>query len=372
MRRSRMQAAAPVLLVAVSALAAAQSPRAHAAPADPSVEVIARGLRESHRRLLEHKGGVSIRYRLDFEEGRSRSYFAFKKGLDGLLNVKWPELRCRIEGPMSVMVYVDHVPTPKAVPTVREGTFNFETFSGVAQDGNTLGQIVNFRHPFSASSGFPLQFLFFAEMEQFYEPGQTLTTDYWLPNALEQHSYMLGREEEVGGVPCRVLRREGMDTLWVAPDLGYLVCKREFHYGVGKSLRERVLNLEPKEVSPGLWLPMRQVREAFEEESPNELQERLTVRILGTHVGDLTDADVRVVLPDTVKRIEDHITGKIYEPGVDKANRFDEAIERARSAAAPSGPAKHRFSFTSIVLLNLTLVLGLTIRWQLTLTRRQD
>jgi hypothetical protein len=327
------------------------------------LKAIIDGIRESHNRLLRYPGGIAIRYRLDFKEDPGkRSHFAFKRGLNGSLHVRWPELYCRVEGVMSVQIRKQGQFVPSTTPIIREGSFNFETFSGVARDGDFLGQIVNHRDSFSANSGLPLRYQFFAEMDLYYEPGKDYKTDYWLPQALEQYDYFIGGDKLINGIPCRILHRQGMDTMWLSLSHGYMICQREFHYGVGKPIRERIQNTDLKEIAPGLWFPMTQIKEEFDTSGGH--QATYTLRVSDLQLGKVTDSDVRLVLPASVQYIEDHITGKTYRPshGSD-VDQFDAAMQRARESnpTLVSTPFRRR---VTILLLNVSAILVIAIFWQ--------
>ncbi|HZY84345.1 MAG TPA: hypothetical protein VFE78_05915 [Gemmataceae bacterium] len=328
-----------------------------------SAAQIAAGIRESHRRLFQVPGGVGVRYRLDVEQDPRNPVFIWESGLDGILNVKWPVLRCRVEGPMSgYSVYKGGKFVEETRPSVREANYNFETMASVGHDSNMLGQIANYRHAFSAIMGFPLLMQFYAEMDQYYVPGEALKTEYWLPNALEQQPYELAGPEDVGGIPCQVLRRSGLDTLWVATAHGHVICKREYHYGVGKPLRERVQNLDLKEVSPGVWLPLRQIKEEFDADQAGKLRVRYTLKVLETKVGNLTNGDVDVVLDEKIAKIENHISKKFYEPSAGTGHPFDDAVQRAREIN-PRLTASNGKVRIALLLVSINVALGIALFW---------
>lgn len=179
--------AAAVGLVAGSATAGGEPP---AAP-DTSATQIEAGVEAAHKRFLRHPGGIGIRYRLEFSPNpKQKAYFVFRSGLDGLVNVRWPEFRARVEGPMSGLDAVQNEKTAKKPqPRVRQGSFNFTTFTGVMHDGDSLGQITNYRDPFSSASAYPLRFRYFAETDQGFIPGPEYKSDYWLPHALRSGGY---------------------------------------------------------------------------------------------------------------------------------------------------------------------------------------
>ena len=316
---------------------------------------IIQGIRDNHHRLLHVDGGIGIRYHMDVQQDPNKPVCIYHQGLDGSLNIRWPELRSREEGVMSgIIMRKKDKNVEVKMPMVREGAYNFETMAGVSHDGDYLGQIVNYRHVFSSKNADPLRWQFYVEMDQYYVPGETMKTEYWFPNAIEQHPYELAGEESIDGIPCQIIKRPGLDTIWIAIKHGFTICRREYHYGLGQPLRERVRNLDLKEVVPGIWIPLRQIKESFDLANPGVLQVRYVLKVTDVKVGNLSDADVRVVLSDKIARIEDDITGKIYEPMSDKTKPLDESISRSIRDAPP---LKSRW-LLSLSMLGLNIMLG--------------
>jgi hypothetical protein len=251
------------------------------------------------------------------------------------------------------------VRTETRAQTVREGSFNFETFTGAEHDGDYIGHIGDFRNAFSASSGYPLRFQFYAEMDQRYESNARYTSDYWLPHALRKNPYRIVGSEPIDGIPCLILVRDGIDKIWVATNHNHIVCKREYNYGVGQPLRESTLNTALKEIAPGLWLPMKQVQEEFVDNPPGELKARYVIDVTRVRLGNLADSDVRVEIPKTVKRIEDSITGKVYRPGANVAGEMDDAIQQALASNLALGSSERRPRMWTFILAGIVGALGL-------------
>jgi hypothetical protein len=268
-------------------------------------------------------------YRIDVEQDPKKPYFLYGEGLDGVFVVRWPEIRCREEGAFSgyhvIRAGQDIRETRHAV---REGYYNFDTQLSVGRDNYDLVQITAYRHAFSTHA-FPLRNQFFVEMEQKYVPGKTLETHYWLPNALEQNKYTVdGKEVTTEGIACHILSRIGLDRIWVATERGYSICKREYKYGVGRPLRERVESGRLSEIAPGVWFPMRQTREEFDEDGKQRF--RQTLQIVSVRVGNIIDSELKVDL-DKAPLIEDQVSGSLVERLDSGAARFDRAIEQARN-----------------------------------------
>ncbi len=346
---------------------------AAAAPPDAPVDDVAKieaGIKAAHERFLRHPGGIGISYRLEFEPNpKETAYFVFREGANGLMNVRWPELRARVEGPLftSPVGGEGQKKGEKPRNEVREGSFNFETFTGVMHDGNDLGQITTYRDPFSSTSAYPLRFQFFEEVDQTFHTGPEYESNYWLPHALQTGGYTVTGSETVNGIPCQVLRKEGLDAIWVATGHGYVVCKREHNYQIGKSIRERTVNSELKEIAPGVWIPMRQVKEAFVDRADGVLEAKYTVRVTEVKVGTVSDSDVRVVLPATVARIDDMITRKVYQPNA--PSQIDAAIQQAKESNLALGKSSRRGRLHTSVLGLFAVGLGLLVvhsyrRWR--------
>jgi hypothetical protein len=324
------------------------------------------GIDAAHKQFLRHPGGIGIRYRLEFQPvPNEKANFVFRKGLDGLVTVRWPELRARVEGPFfsrsaaaAAAAGAEEKADENVKTRVREGSFNFDTFTGVMHDGDSIGQITTYRDPFSSASAYPLRFQYFAEFDQLYTPDGEYKSVYWLPHALRSGGYAVTGSESVEGVPCQVVRKPGLDTIWVATGHGHVICKREHNYGVGKPIRERTLNSDLKEVAPGIWIPTRLVREAFADRADGALEARYTVRVTEVKVGNVTDEDVRAVLPDTVRRIDDMVTRKVYFPSADVAGQLDTAVQKARESNLSIGSPGTRSRTTTFFLVALATALG--------------
>ena len=85
----------------------------------------------------------------------------------------------------------------------------------------------------------------------------------FLPSAIEQNrSEYSVLEESFGGVDCVVLERKGSDRIWLAPEYGFAVMKREMYYRDDrprKTLWRVVINSKFRDFENGIKLPMKQV-----------------------------------------------------------------------------------------------------------------
>lgn len=304
--------------------------RTSAAPAeDPKVREIVEGIKQAHARLLHAPDGLGIQYRLDVEQDRNNPAFVWMDGLDGLVNIRWPIVKTRIEGAM--FSFAGQEKRLSSEKTVREANYNFESNRSVAKDGTALGQVTAYRHSFSANTAFPLNLQYYAEMDQFYNPGEPVNTERLLPDVLEQHEYRLMADENVDGTRCAVLQRAPLDTIWIAPSKNYVVCKRGQHVASG-GLYERISTTDIREVVPGLWIPYKQIQEVFNPEQPNGRILMLVVKITKVST-PITDEDTKVVPGRDIRRIEDSMSNKTYYPqrlGEKRDYALLQAIERAR------------------------------------------
>lgn len=322
---------------------------------DVDLGKVINGIRSAHDRLLHIPGGIKVMFRLDVDQNKENPIFVWREGLDGVLCLRWPELRCTAAGRLWGSFKVDRAGnrTPIVELTEREGCYNFETQCGVGRDGDDLGQITNYRHAFSAIMGFPLSFQFFEEMDQHYVPNESFDTEYWLPSAFD-NQYELTGQEDCDGVRCHVLERSGLDKIWVCADKGFAICKREYNFGVGKLMRERVRNFELVEVYDGTWFPMKQRKEEFKVVEGSHVPSiTYTLNVKDLIVGKVQDADVRITLEKSVKRIEDQISLTIYEPQTDVGAEFEDTLRDSHLR-----PGSDKGLRLLMVLLSAALVLG--------------
>ncbi|MCI0380419.1 MAG: hypothetical protein L0215_22775 [Gemmataceae bacterium] len=88
---------------------------------------------------------------------------------------------------------------------------------------------------------------------------------FWVPLALAEHavSYqLLANKEKVDGFECHVLERPGHDKLWVDPQRGFMLRRRELYFPNSNQLRERIV-ARAEQLTEGAWLPRTITRELF-------------------------------------------------------------------------------------------------------------
>jgi hypothetical protein len=82
--------------------------------------------------------------------------------------------------------------------------------------------------------------------------------DERFPDAFARRGFRVGAAlERIDGHPCVVVSRDGKETVWIDPAIGYAVRKHSANYPDTDLLREVYHNTDFQEVAPGLWLPRR-------------------------------------------------------------------------------------------------------------------
>jgi hypothetical protein len=84
-----------------------------------------------------------------------------------------------------------------------------------------------------------------------------------IPIALATGAYRFQGEESVNGIPCIVLERPQLDRMWLAPQYGYALVRREWRWDTGEPVMMRYDNSDFEQVSEQLWLPQTAQRTAF-------------------------------------------------------------------------------------------------------------
>lgn len=64
---------------------------------------------------------------------------------------------------------------------------------------------------------------------------------------------------EIGGESCVLLEWSGMDKMWLDPNLGYALRRRVYHWVEDGPRKLDIQNEDFEEISPGLYLPRRQI-----------------------------------------------------------------------------------------------------------------
>ena len=204
---------------------------------------IADKMRASRDRLLQLPSGFIMDYEVNVDQNDDKPYFIWSQSVRGRLGIKWPQLYTKVEGKMLLITTTAGIRRRVAKPAVREADYNFESKTGAGREGNQLVQITDYRHAFSTDSCFPLWWQYFVEMDQHYYPGDTLETDFWLPNALKQEPFKVVRPETINGISCVLLVNGDVDKMWIAQNRSYVIIRRErFSPENGKLLHRLDLN----------------------------------------------------------------------------------------------------------------------------------
>ncbi len=302
-------------------------------------------LKAQHHKLMATPGGMDITYNVAVEQSETKPYFLFAKGLKGRTVLRWPELYCLEDG---VFFGFASKQSGERIPqqAVREGLYNFESKYSVARMDDSLAQVTPYRHAFTTHS-YLLKYQFFEEVDQEYLSTDDYASEYWLPSAFRNSGYSIVPDETVGGVTCLCIEKPGLDKVWLSRTHDWLVMKREFHFGLGKCLRERMV-VESVQKYGEAWLPKRLVREEFSEDSSRLF--KLTLDVKNVKIGGIGDKDLTPAIPKT-SLIQDQVNSVWIQPGAED-RRFDDAVLQSNSQSSRS-----RFMKTAIMRLNGVLAL---------------
>lgn len=274
----------------------------------PTVSDVVAGMRVAHQRLLELPGGFLLRYRMEVEQDPKRPAWGFAN-VNGILAVNWPRLYVRYSG--------TDVDTGK--PITYEADYNFLKNQTIAvtraQRPPVNGvHLTPYRHTWSSEFATPLRLQYFVESEQKYEIGHLLKGSVMLPDAVEeaQSEYRVLGIEPVEGTPCVHLERTGYDSIWVAPERGYVVCRRDLYFGPDRPLREKTVASNLVEVANAGWFPARILQEQYwrldePKEYAGKVKGKRTLMIDQPQIG-VTDQELTIVLPERA-----HVTDRVRD-----------------------------------------------------------
>lgn len=266
------------------------------------VTVVAQGIADYQRKILEIPHGMEMRFHVGVRQDAKEPTFVYVNGCEGIFRTLWPTIYVRIAGDMQagnsrgeVTILKNHV---------RQATHDFSQGVGIAHDGKFLAQVSNFRHNFSSKSAFPIVFQGFAKADQFYEPNPGKPTDYWLPDALTNFEYHFVRKEHVSGIPCILIERPDRDRIWVAPEFGYVLVRREVLVETPQ-MRETLHASDIRQIAEDVWFPFQQVFDRTNIENGRTYE--LTLNISAIRVGGLKPEDLSFPIPEEVQEVEDHV-----------------------------------------------------------------
>jgi len=86
---------------------------------------------------------------------------------------------------------------------------------------------------------------------------------YQLDKLIPSGKYVIEAEESVDGLDCVVLRRPGLDRLWLAKDRGWAIVRREWHWSIGGPLKRRIASRDFHEIYSGAWIPFEAAMEIY-------------------------------------------------------------------------------------------------------------
>jgi hypothetical protein len=171
----------------------------------------------------------------------------------------------------------------------------------------------------------------------------------FLPAFLEDNQaryHVLSEPEVVNGVPCWIVEWPGMDRFWVDPKRGFAIPRRAYCWSPGKPLRYEFLNLDYREVKPGLWLPFMQVENTYakihaEEESLwGKVTGRTEYRLHSVAFDTVSESLFDIRLPPGT-RVVDMVRKFKYSVSGDKdTDPFTAEISEARRQLPASRPTR--------------------------------
>lgn len=139
------------------------------------------------------------------------------------------------------------------------------------------------------------------------------TTDRWLPHALYRPGWrVLERQEQVDGAWCHVLELPKKQRLWIDPNVGFAVRKREFYReAAGAPVARRYTAGDFVEGAERVWLPKRVVYEGFLAPPAQEkIGYRDEINVSSVEVNNVPDSLFDVDALDVKRRLTRETTGK--------------------------------------------------------------
>ena len=188
--------------------------------------------------------------------------------------------------------------------------------------------------------------------------------DWFYPHCLRGSSgqgpayRVLPETEEVNGAPCHVVVAEGFDKLWVDPELGCAVRKRDRYFSPETPylvMRETHSDFVQ---SGGVWVPKTVVEHIFcplsnPKEYWNKQYLEITLRVSEIAINGVTDDDFKLLLPPG-SFVDDWTTGRLYEVPGDKLHALSD-LAKEGAEYVPVASTERSRSRT----VRLTLILGI-------------
>lgn len=168
--------------------------------------------------------------------------------------------------------------------------------------------------------------------------------DWFYPHCLRGSSgqgpayRVLPETEEVNGAPCHVVVAEGFDKIWVDPELGCAVRKRERYFSPETPyLVTRETHTDFVQ-SGGIWVPKTVVEDVFSplsnpKEYWNKQYLEVTLRVSEIAINGVADDDFKLLLP-AGSYVEDRTAGRLYEVPGDKTDALSDLAKEGANYAA--------------------------------------
>ena len=303
--------------------------------ASVDVNIIRSEMERARHRLLKCDGGISFRYRVDCESRRQSPYFFFPEGIDGKCSIKWPKLHNAFSGKLYGVIVRDKDGKQQKVakPITVKSSFDFMTMtSSTIKDDDTL-EIIGRRHEDNGGIIFPFSKQWYVEFSQQWTPEGEFKSDYWLPNAIDS-SYACKNGVVLDGIDCVLLEKHGIDRIWLAPALDYSLVRRELNWGLGKGSREKVF-VQKTISAGGVSMPESMIFEQYDSDTAEKLLLRLQISVFDFHVGDVSDEDVILSIPEAIRVVKDYSSGivSVANSGTGEQNSESLLLGAVRNAS---------------------------------------
>ncbi len=193
----------------------------------------------------------------------------------------------------------------------------------------------------------------------------------FLPQFLQENKSkyrVLAAPEDIEGALCWVAEWPGMDKIWVDPQRGFAITRREFAWGPGKPLKYAHRNHDFREVKPGLWLPFRQGEDRYasvvaEKESLwGKVAATNEYTLLAAEFDNVPDSQFEVKLPPGTRVIDMVRDFRYAVSGTGDTDPFTAEIEEARRERQGLEPTGSRKRWI-IAAANLVLLAVVGLGW---------
>jgi hypothetical protein len=198
----------------------------------------------------------------------------------------------------------------------------------------------------------------------------------FLPSFLRENKRyyrILPTPAEVDGATCWIVEWPDMDRIWVDPERGFAIPRREYHWGRGKPLKYAHRNSDYREVKPGLWLPFSQSVDRYasivaEKQSLwGKVASTCDYRLIAVEFDKVPDSLFEVKLPPGTRVLDGARVFAYKVSGNQDTDPFTADIEEARKelgrSASGKNPARAANRWRTLVLANAGVLVAALLGW---------